>query len=93
MRESRTYGSVRGALSNERPYRDRWAQSMFEMGPGADQARKFRSDTQAGPDSQAGNVGLGVRSLHPMTAVTLHFLSPFALIETAVQYRGTATHD
>ena len=24
MRESRTYGSVRGALSNERPYRDRW---------------------------------------------------------------------
>ena len=22
MRESRTYGSVRGALSNERPYRD-----------------------------------------------------------------------
>ena len=25
MRESRTYGSVRGALSNERPYRDREA--------------------------------------------------------------------
>ena len=24
MRESRTYGSVRGALSNERPYRVRW---------------------------------------------------------------------
>jgi hypothetical protein len=23
MRESRTYGSVRGALSNERPYRNR----------------------------------------------------------------------
>jgi len=23
MRESRTYGSVRGALSNERPYRDK----------------------------------------------------------------------
>jgi hypothetical protein len=23
MRESRTYGSVRGALSDERPYRDR----------------------------------------------------------------------
>ena len=23
MRESRTYGSVRGALGNERPYRDR----------------------------------------------------------------------
>jgi hypothetical protein len=23
MREFRTYGSVRGALSNERPYRDR----------------------------------------------------------------------
>ena len=23
MQESRTYGSVRGALSNERPYRDR----------------------------------------------------------------------
>jgi hypothetical protein len=29
MRESRTYGSVRGALSNERPYRDRrWRSSQ-----------------------------------------------------------------
>src|SRR5437016_3723666 len=27
MRESRTYGSVRGALSNERPYRDGGASS------------------------------------------------------------------
>src|SRR5258708_11114492 len=27
MRESRTYGSVRGALSNERPYRDRDARN------------------------------------------------------------------
>src|ERR1700704_3084448 len=27
MRESRTYGSVRGALSNERPYRDRLARN------------------------------------------------------------------
>src|SRR5213080_1491126 len=27
MRESRTYGSVRGALSNERPYRDRYARN------------------------------------------------------------------
>jgi hypothetical protein len=27
MRESRTYGSVRGALSNERPYRDRFARN------------------------------------------------------------------
>ena len=27
MRESRTYGSVRGALSNERPYRDRCARN------------------------------------------------------------------
>ena len=27
MRESRTYGSVRGALSNERPYRDRSARN------------------------------------------------------------------
>jgi hypothetical protein len=44
-------------------------------------------------DRQAENVGLGARSLHPITAVTLHFLSPFAWIETAVQYRGTATHD
>ena len=26
MRESRKYGSVRGALSNERPYRDRQPQ-------------------------------------------------------------------
>ena len=27
MRESRTYGSVRGALSNERPYRYRFARN------------------------------------------------------------------
>jgi hypothetical protein len=27
MRENRTYGSVRGALSNERPYRDRFARN------------------------------------------------------------------
>src|SRR6266567_154196 len=30
MRESRTYGSVRGALSNERPYRDRFARNDVE---------------------------------------------------------------
>jgi hypothetical protein len=30
MRESRTYGSVRGALSNERPYRDRCARNDVE---------------------------------------------------------------
>ena len=37
MRESRKYGSVRGALSNERPYRDRQAKlvrsSRCESGP------------------------------------------------------------
>jgi hypothetical protein len=27
MRESRTYGSVRGALSNGRPYRDRFVRN------------------------------------------------------------------
>ena len=37
MRESRTYGSVRGALSNERPYRDRQPQA------GAIQPVKVRS--------------------------------------------------
>jgi hypothetical protein len=30
MRESRKYGSVRGALSNERPYRDRQPQSWCD---------------------------------------------------------------
>jgi hypothetical protein len=30
MRESRLYGSVRGALSNERPYRDRFARNDGE---------------------------------------------------------------
>ena len=39
MRESRTYGSVRGALSNERPYRDRVARN--------DGAPKSESDTSA----------------------------------------------
>ena len=30
MRESRKYGSVRGAFSNERPYRDRQPQSWCD---------------------------------------------------------------
>src|SRR3954451_19800765 len=33
MREIRTYGSVRGALSNERPYRDRFAHNDEERVP------------------------------------------------------------
>jgi hypothetical protein len=37
MRESRTYGSVRGALSNERPYRDRLRLAMTEVKSHADQ--------------------------------------------------------
>jgi sulfide dehydrogenase cytochrome subunit len=32
MRESRTYGSVRGALSNECPYRDRFARNDGALG-------------------------------------------------------------
>jgi hypothetical protein len=32
MRERRTYGSVRGALSNERPYRDRLRLAQTEWG-------------------------------------------------------------
>jgi len=31
MRESRLYGSVRGALSNERPYRERHALILFDF--------------------------------------------------------------
>ncbi|MGY4289189.1 group II intron reverse transcriptase/maturase [Bradyrhizobium sp. LM2.7] len=53
MRESRTYGSVRGALSNERPYRDRCARkTMLEQlrtplqrRPGADWAHPAASAT------------------------------------------------
>ena len=33
MRESRTYGSVRGALSNERPYRDRALRAVPTIRP------------------------------------------------------------
>jgi hypothetical protein len=33
MRECRTYGSVRGALSNERPYRDPLAQRLNATAP------------------------------------------------------------
>jgi hypothetical protein len=34
MRESRTYGSVRGARGNSRPYRDRFFAAVHESGPG-----------------------------------------------------------
>jgi hypothetical protein len=33
MRECRTYGSVRGALGNERPYRDRTASGVWSGPP------------------------------------------------------------
>ena len=40
MRESRTYVSVRGALSNERPYRDQgWFAAVHESGCGT--SRQF----------------------------------------------------
>jgi hypothetical protein len=35
MRESRKYGSVRGALSNERPYRDEGARPSWRDSAGA----------------------------------------------------------
>src|ERR1700716_1057418 len=41
MRESRTYGSVRGALSNERPYRDRCARNDEKKGRIIDPALKI----------------------------------------------------
>src|SRR5438094_10411937 len=60
MRESRTYGSVRGALSNERPYRDRCARNDEENG------QLVRSDREAvarcmATNSAAWNCGSGVR--------------------------------
>jgi hypothetical protein len=52
MRESRTYGSVRGALSNERPYRD--PRSGVPAAPilvaaGTAQARAFARPTVRSP--------------------------------------------
>ena len=38
MRECRTYGSVRGALGNERPYRDRTASGDSSVPSVMDQA-------------------------------------------------------
>ena len=52
MRESRMHGSVRGALSNERPYRDRQAKlvrsSRCESGPSKEQ-RPLGSECCAAP--------------------------------------------
>ena len=47
MRESRKYGSVRGALSNERPYRDEGASeagaiSRCKSGPGKDEQSAWK---------------------------------------------------
>jgi len=39
MRESRKYGSVRGALSNERPYRDEGARQSWRDPAGASPAQ------------------------------------------------------
>ena len=43
MRESRTYGSVRGALSNERPYRDRLCPPAFVWELGSARSHTERS--------------------------------------------------
>src|SRR5450756_2477554 len=40
MRESRTYGSVRGALSNERPYRDHLMQNYGDSALSSARARE-----------------------------------------------------
>src|SRR5713101_3175933 len=44
MRESRTYGSVRGALSNERPYRDLFAACRLWVMDSPKTASAFESD-------------------------------------------------
>ena len=53
MRESRTYGSVRGALSNERPYRDRCARNdglrLLENSIGNWNAQSIRESDHLAP--------------------------------------------
>jgi hypothetical protein len=41
MRESRKYGSVRGATSNERPYRDRQPQAGAIQAVSSDRFKDF----------------------------------------------------
>src|SRR5882724_13252282 len=53
MRESRTYGSVRGALRNERPYRDRFARNDVErayLNPTDTLPSEPKSTAQRSPD-------------------------------------------
>ena len=47
MREFRTYGSVRGALSNERPYRD--SRPLFACVPTVKSGRDARGPRAAYP--------------------------------------------
>ena len=61
MRESRTYGSVRGALSNERPYRVAIFAALHESGCGTPRriaaVRRFgrgRSEADMPRASEAG---------------------------------------
>ena len=57
MRESRTYGSVRGALSNGRPYRDRFARNDGGENSGAAVPRD-RAVTFAIPGSRSARPGM-----------------------------------
>jgi len=78
MRESRTYGSVRGALSNERPYRDRIAScalSTITLRAFAHHRRgtmlhgvgtKLRGGQRRGGD-RVGGEGRGRAFAHPTT--------------------------
>jgi len=70
MRESRTYGSVRGALSNERPYRDRCArndeESAYDFALTTRSARVMH--LSSAPIEGVGNAGC---PLHPRSRVQL----------------------
>src|SRR5882757_1452427 len=89
MRESRTYGSVRGALSNERPYRDRRFAPRHDGTPIPDttsRPRDAKRPSRAFISRPLEGVGNAGRPLHPRPRVH------FALVERTRVTTSTPEH-
>jgi len=80
MRESRTYGSVRGALSNERPYRDRGHGASVEHAARAGRNPSAVTRASRLPAGFAAHTGIG----RAATAVIAPLYPPYDVTTTRV---------
>ncbi len=84
MRESRTYGSVRGALSNERPYRDHSHSVSVPIGAAPlARERVLGIDPAIGVSTARGGHALGVAG-----ELAIAGIAPFARLQVVAILYG-----